>query len=208
MIIALPFCLFGESTVNDYIIRSKLTGAGRNGIAGAAAFWDYLAAHQSLSIFWTFIPEETYFNKEAFSDKVKIGMVVCNIWHFFFRKWAIVPCFQNLFSTFDFKKVYGINTHDQVRNTLEILLIGYICGIVLMPGAHGQFQYWYISIVPLLLGMTGIPMILVFWLDHYFFPILPGVDPRYQHYLILGLSFWLITVGAHKGFGGKKEKIN
>lgn len=93
VIIALPFCLFGESTVADYIQRSKLTGAGRNGIAGAAAFWDYLAAHQSLSILWTFIPEETYFNKEAFSDKVKIGMVVCNIWHFFIRKWAIVPCF-------------------------------------------------------------------------------------------------------------------
>ena len=45
VVIALPFVLFGESTVADYIQRSKLTGAGRNGIAGAAAFWDYLAAH-------------------------------------------------------------------------------------------------------------------------------------------------------------------
>lgn len=45
VVIALPFCLFGESTVADYIHRSKLTGAGRNGVAGAAAFWDYLAAH-------------------------------------------------------------------------------------------------------------------------------------------------------------------
>lgn len=110
--IATPFCLFGETTVADYIHRSKLTGAGRNGVAGAAAFWDYLAAHQELSIFWTFIPSDVYFNKEAFSDKVKIGMVVANIWHFFIRKGALVPCFQNLFATFDSKKTYGIKTQD------------------------------------------------------------------------------------------------
>lgn len=35
IVTALPFIL-GNSTVGDYIQRSKLTGAGRNGIAGAA----------------------------------------------------------------------------------------------------------------------------------------------------------------------------
>jgi hypothetical protein len=196
VVIALPFCL-GESTVADYIHRSKLTGAGRNGVAGAAAFWDYLAAHQSLSIFWTFIPEETYFHKEAFSDKVKVGMMVCNIWHFFVRKWAIAPCFENLFATFDSKKTYGLKTPEQVRNMLEILLIGYICGIVLMPGANQQFQFWYISIVPLLLGMLPLPLISTIWASNYFFPI-TNMDPRYQHFFLLGLSFWLITVGPQK----------
>jgi hypothetical protein len=76
-----------------------------------------------------------------------------------------------------------------------------------MPGANGQFQFWYISIVPLLLGMTGIPMILLFWVEHYFYPILGGVDPRYQHYFMLGLSLWLITVGAHKGLQGNSKKV-
>ena len=125
VLIALPFSLFDESSV--------VSGAGRIGVAGDATFSNYLVG---LSIFWTFIPEEVYFNKEAFSDKVKIGMVAANIWHFFFRKWALVPCFQNLFATFDFKKTYGITTHEQLRKTLEILLIGYISGIVLMPGAN------------------------------------------------------------------------
>jgi hypothetical protein len=81
----LPF-LLGESTISDYIIRSKLTGAGRNGIAHAAAFWDYLAAHKDLSIFWTFLSERVYFDKALFSDKVKIGMLFVNIYHFFLRK--------------------------------------------------------------------------------------------------------------------------
>jgi hypothetical protein len=69
-----------------------LTGAGRDGIAGAAEFWNYLAAHQELSIFWTFISKETYFNKEAFADKLKIGMILVNIYHFFFRKMCFIPC--------------------------------------------------------------------------------------------------------------------
>lgn len=42
--VALPFIL-GDSTVYDYIVRSKLLGHGREGIAYAAEFWDYLAAH-------------------------------------------------------------------------------------------------------------------------------------------------------------------
>ena len=85
IVIALPFVL-GNSTVYDYIQRSKLTGAGRDGIAGAAMFWDYLAAHQDLSILWTFIPNEIYFVKELFSDRVKMAMLFCNIWNFFIRQ--------------------------------------------------------------------------------------------------------------------------
>ena len=76
----------------DYIQRSKLTGAGRDGIAGAALFWNYLAAHRDLSIFWTFIPYDTYFCQHCFADKLKIGMVLVNIYHFFIRKMCLVPC--------------------------------------------------------------------------------------------------------------------
>ena len=42
--IALPFVYFGESTLHDYIEMSKLTGAGRNGRAGASKIYDYMAA--------------------------------------------------------------------------------------------------------------------------------------------------------------------
>ena len=98
----------GNSTLHDYIERSKLTGAGRNGIAGAAAFWDYLAAHQDLSIFWTFIPWEIYFNKELFSDRVKIAMLFCNVWNFFIRQNSFPRCISNLINTFDSQKVKAL----------------------------------------------------------------------------------------------------
>ena len=86
--VALPF-IMGDSKIIDYIHRSKLTGAGRNGVAGAAEYWDYLAAHQDLSILWTFIPKDVYFAKHLFSDRVKAGMLIINVWHFFFRKWCL-----------------------------------------------------------------------------------------------------------------------
>jgi hypothetical protein len=207
--------MFGDSTVADYIHRSKLTGAGRNGVAGAAPFWDYLAAHRELSIFWTFVPTELYFVKAEFSDKVKACMLATNVWHFFVRKRAFQPCIDNLLATFS-SKAPGVKTHDQIRNTLEILLIGYICGVVFMPGANQQFQFWFIAIVPILLAMTGVPLILTFWIPNYLYPI-NGRDPRHQHYFVLALSIWLITVGPTKNlfkdiyevlFVGSKVKQN
>ena len=161
-----------------YIHRSKLTGAGRDGIAGAAEFWNYLAAHRDLSIFWTFISEETYFNKEAFADKLKIGMVLVNIYHFFFRKMCLIPCLTNLFRTFDTTTPMGIFTQASLKKTLEILLLGYMCGILLMPGGNFQFQFWFICFVPMLIDMVGLPQMMTFWITPYFYPILAGYDPR------------------------------
>ena len=93
IVIALPFLLTAPL---DYLIRSKLTGAGRNGIQGSAAFWDYLAAHQSLSIFWTFLPEELYFDKSKLANTVKLVIPAVNVWFFFVRKNCLPKCLHNL----------------------------------------------------------------------------------------------------------------
>ena len=50
-LIALPFVL-GETSVKDYLDKSKLSGAGRNGFANAPEIYDYLAAGHELTIFW------------------------------------------------------------------------------------------------------------------------------------------------------------
>lgn len=55
VLIALPFVI-NDTKVKDYLDRSKLSGAGRNGFAGAPRFWDYLASDYTLTIFWGFIP--------------------------------------------------------------------------------------------------------------------------------------------------------
>lgn len=137
VISALPFVL-NDSTVADYIHRSKLTGAGRNGIARAALFWDYMAAHRGLSIFWTFIEEDCYFHWPCLAKKLKIAMLLTNIYHFFGRKWCLPRCLTNLFETFDgtARAKLGIKTQAQIKLTLEVLILGYMGGIVTMPGAN------------------------------------------------------------------------
>ena len=82
-----------------------------------------------------------------------------------------------------------------VRFTCEVIVIQYMCGIVFMPGGHGQFQIWFIPLVPLLLGMIGVPYLLVFWITNYFYPYLPGMNPEHHHKFLLAVCFWLLTVG-------------
>lgn len=88
----------------------------------------------------------------------------------------------------------GILTQASQKKTAEILLIGYICGIVLMPGANQQFQFWFICFIPLLIDMVGLPQILTFWITPLLYPI-RDYDPALQHYFLLALAAWLSTIG-------------
>jgi hypothetical protein len=115
-----------------------------------------------------------------FSDRVKLAMLFCNIWNFFIRQNSFPRCISNLMNTFDSSKVnrLGVKTPQDIRFTCEVIFIQYMCGIVFMPGGHQQFQYWFIPIVPMLLGMIGVPYIFVFWITNYLYPFLGG-DPQY-----------------------------
>jgi len=91
----------GETSVEDYIVRSKLTGAGRKGASNSLEHWDYLAADKPLSIFWTFLSWDCYYDRTCMADPVKIGILVVNVYHFFVRKWCLPQCLNNLFKTFN-----------------------------------------------------------------------------------------------------------
>lgn len=82
-----------------------------------------------------------YFDRNRFADPVKKIMLALNVWHFFVRKNSFPRCWTNLMESFDSKKVQklGVKTQADVRNTCEVLFIGYICGIVMMPGGNQQF---------------------------------------------------------------------
>ena len=84
-----------ESSVSGYIRRSKLTGQGRNGIAFAEEFWDYLAAHHDLSIFWKFVGHHIYFHSKGLNLFCKVSMLLFNVYHFFIKKNAFFTCWSN-----------------------------------------------------------------------------------------------------------------
>ena len=79
----------GETSVADYLTRSKLTFEGRNGVAFAEKFWDYLAAEKPTSIFWTFLPDEVYYDQDKLAKFSRISILTLNVWHFFVRKGCI-----------------------------------------------------------------------------------------------------------------------
>ena len=137
--ISLPFVL-GESTVYDYIVRSKLLGHGRQGIAFAAEFWDYLAAHQTLSIFWRFIPDKWYHDRNYLSFFTRIAQPGLNVFYFFIHNNALWACLSNLMEFLKLRPDPGTSlTAKQRQQLIEILVVQYFCGIVMMPGSHDQF---------------------------------------------------------------------
>lgn len=127
-VIAAPF-LLSETSWKEYRIRSKLTGAGRYGIQGSEPFWDYLAARQFLSITFTWVPHDVYYNKRALADKCQVFLRLFNIWFFFIRKNCFPQCFRNLWNTFSCskdKQPTGVATHQDRRLLLELLIVQYM----------------------------------------------------------------------------------
>ena len=55
------------------------------------------------------------------------------------------------------------------------------------------------TLVPLLVSMVGLPTLLTFVVQIKYFPI--RGDPSPQHFFLLGLLAWLVTVGP-KYFNG------
>ena len=42
-------------------------------------------------------------------------------------------------------------THEDIKFTIETLFLGYMCGIIMCPGGHTQFQFWYTYMLPILI---------------------------------------------------------
>lgn len=129
---------------------------------------------------------------------VKTAMVFINIYHFFFRRAALQPCLNNLwrFLTLkpDFQKILD------KKNTIEILYIGFLSGIVFMPGANSQFQWWYVPLLPLLLDMAGLPIALTAFIFIEFAKGHPHqklivLGNNSSHVLIIVLACFLVARG-------------
>lgn len=68
-------------------------------------------------------------------------------------------CLQNLVKVKQNKQ-----THEDVKFSVEVVLLGFMCGIVMCPGGHAQFQFWYAYMAPILIQMTGLPIAISMWL--------------------------------------------
>ena len=129
VIISLPFTYFGETELKEYLWKSKILGANIDDLASPKFF---------NSIFWKFLTEEVYFNKYCLAIPSKVALLVTNIWFFFVKKNCLPTCIDNLMNTLS-KTPSGVDSFEKKRLTIEVLIIQYFVGCVIMPGAHTQF---------------------------------------------------------------------
>ena len=115
----------------------------------------YNASYYNHSIFWTFISQECYECFTCFALKLRIALVTLNIYHFFVRKMGLPRCLSNLWTFLtDFRSTkmqYSVVSQQDIKLTAEMLILGYMIGVVTMPGAHYQFQFWFKSLIPIML---------------------------------------------------------
>lgn len=94
---------------------------------------------------------------------------------------------------------------------VEAILVGFMVGLVLMPGGNFQMQYYSRYFMPILIQMIGLPNVVVFWTYQLVFPaehVPPFVkDPIavdykmhqiIMHIVSLEIVAWLLTVGPRE----------
>ena len=113
IIVSLPFVL-GDTPIADYIEMSKFTGAGRNGRGVYHPSYDYMGSNHAQTIFWSWVPEGLYDDKERFGDRLKISILLINVSHFFIKQNALGKCLTNLYYTFNsqHRSTLGVRTQE------------------------------------------------------------------------------------------------
>lgn len=171
-VIAAPFLLNGTD-VSVYLHRSGLIGSGNGGIQLRPAFYGYLTAPKQESLFWTWISDEKYYDENGLATHCAHAFLLVNVWFFFIRnRNHAAACLHNIVSTLkgDRQEIKA-PSFSQMRHTCEILLIQYVSGAAVMPGATLAVQNWFMVVVPMLLGMIGLPSLGTFWMTHVLYPI-------------------------------------
>ena len=127
--------------MKDYLIRSKLLGSGGAGIMGREDKYGFLLSGHYDSILFTFVPPDLYYDKTKMARWVFIFLLVGNILFFFVKQKCWQRCIDNLTATLSLEKnkATGIQTLEDRRKTMAILVVQWVHGVILCPGAHTQF---------------------------------------------------------------------
>lgn len=170
---------------------SKLLGGNGSGEPGWGAI-------QEWSIYWQFIPAQ-YYNSLEFLYFTKYAMIFLNVWHFFVRKGALMRCIRNL-NPLNIVKA----EESDLRFSLECLLIGNMCGIIVVPGAHSQFQFWYTYSIPILLSLLPLQHFMLPLCYLYFFPAAQEGSSSH-HLFIIAMTLYLVFVGSSSASSADKK---
>lgn len=72
------------------------------------------------------------------------------------------------FADFTGLQLHDVNqqprSHIMRQKQVEMLVVGLLIGVCLVPGGHRQFALWYINLVPFAIEMMGLPWFLTIWM--------------------------------------------
>ena len=192
--VALPF-LMGETSISDYLSRSKLNGAGRDEFAFAEKEMNWLTSEYGNTKHWLFLSEEFYKSETGLAAFAKSAIQYLNVYYFFFRQGGFKQCIINLDEFLSGKpdKQPEKIVH---KHLLDILVVGYYIGIVLLPGFNYQFDLWHLPFMPLFIDMAGLPQWCTFWVFNlYHHPGSPVFKLEYKHPFLLLLTAYHLVFG-------------
>ena len=196
-VLALPFTL-GETSWKAYLERSRLLGTGSGGSFGRRQVYEVMASSHLHTITWGWIPEEIFEGRAAELRQVLVGSTLfLNVWFFFVRKNLLPTCVQNLLNAFSSGKGVPM-TLAKRRLAIEVCLVLWAVGCAFAPGAHLQFQLWWLALFPVLLALTPLPAWLVTLLHLELLPVHP--DWRRAHHVVNETQYKLVPFGteAHR----------
>jgi hypothetical protein len=118
------------------------------------------------TIFWGWTNANDYYDPK-YSGQAKMLVLVFNAFNFFAYNGSVVgTCLQNL--RFNLELPAKLSQENK-KLAVEVILVGFFSGIMLMPGGNFQMQYYYQPFIPILLLMSGFPTIMIFFLFQYYY---------------------------------------
>lgn len=191
------------------------------GKTSLAAYWHYakylggdwgrLHFDHKFSISWQFISKDT-FESQLFQNGCKAAILFLNVYFFFLKQNSFKRCWANLQSTAKASFAASNLSQADSKFALECLLVLQMAGITLTPGGHTQMQFFTRYVTPVLIHMTGLPVLAIFWCYQSFFPVdhlerffkapelhdILTKQQQYSHIFQLLLVAYLVFIGPRE----------
>lgn len=129
------------------------------------------------------------------------AILAVNVYYFFIKRHCLWICLKNIFKfSTDAKFPTAVNQ----RRIFEIVSICMISSVVLMPGGHQQFQFWYIFLLPITIMSIDLPAMFVFKIFNDIFPVWFAKRRGPHHFFTIGLMVYMLVIGPRMDLLVKK----
>jgi hypothetical protein len=196
MFIALPFlspevsALVGFEPASSSLTRTWKIYFSLSQIIPDGQYTKMRGANFKETYYWSFLGEELY-DALVKREMATVPILAVNTYYFFVRRNCL---FQSLKNIFKFSSETKLTAKGQ-RKIFEVVSMCMISSVVLMPGGHQQFQFWYIYLLPIVIMSIDLPALAVFKIFNDIFPVWFERRRGPHHIFTIGLMVYMLVIG-------------